>query len=126
MGIIVAEVYDALIAAGVSPDSARAAASAVPPAQNIATKEDIAGLEATMGRQIARLDAKIAGLDAKLGHEIARLEAKIGHEVAGLAAKMATKDDIAGIEKQIAVLRFAVFTFGPALLAFMVKLTFFP
>ena len=86
MGLIVSEVYDALIEAGASPDRAKAAAGAVPPAENMATKEDI----------------------ARLG------------------ANMATKEDIARIEKRLAVLSFAVFSFLPALLAFMVKLTFFP
>ena len=86
MGLIVSEVYDALVEARAAPDSAKAAAGAVPPADNMATKEDIARLENTM----------------------------------------ATKEDIARLEKQIAVLRFGVFTIGPAILAFMVKLTFFP
>ena len=49
---------------------------------------------------------------------------------------MATKEDLARLEivtnenfsrvdKQIAVLRFTVFSFGPAILALLVKLTFF-
>lgn len=37
-----------------------------------------------------------------------------------------TKDDIAELKKDIAVLRFAVFTFGPAILALLIKLVFFP
>lgn len=37
MGLIVSEVYDALIEAGASPDSAKAAAGAVPPAESMAT-----------------------------------------------------------------------------------------
>ena len=38
----------------------------------------------------------------------------------------ATKEHFARIEKKLAVLNFAVFTMGPVLVAFMVKLTFFP
>ena len=82
MALIVSEVYDALIEAGATPDKARAAAGAVPSAENMATKNDI--------------------------------------------ADMAAKDDIARLEKKIAVLNFAVLSFGPAIMALLVKLTFFP
>ena len=73
MSILIAEVYDALLAGGVPEDKARAAASAIPAAQDLATKQDIAELR-----------------------------------------------------RDIAVLRFAVFTFGPLILALLVKLVFFP
>ena len=58
MGLIVSEVYDALIEAGASPDTAKAAAGAVPPAENMATKEDIARLEGNMATKedVARLE----------------------------------------------------------------------
>ena len=73
MSLIVSEVYDALIEAGSSPEKAKAAASAIPVTERLATKEDIAKLD-----------------------------------------------------KKIAVLNIAVFSFGPAILALLVKLTFFP
>ncbi len=41
-------------------------------------------------------------------------------------ANMATKEDLSRLDKQFAVLRFAVFSFGPAILALLVKLTFYP
>lgn len=113
MGLIVSEVYDALVEAGASPDSAKAAAGAVPPAENMATKEDIAGVE----KDIARLESKMATKE-----DLAKLEGR----VARIENTMATKDDIARLEKQIAVLSFAVLIGVPAILAFMVKLTFFP
>ena len=75
MSLIVSEVYDALIDAGSSVEKARAAAAAIPVAEHMATKEDIARLE-----------------------------------------------------KKIAVLNVAVFSLGPAILAMLVmlvKLTFF-
>ena len=108
MGLIVSEVYDALIEAGASPDTAKAAAGAVPPAENMATKEDIARLEGNMATK----------------EDVARLEMATKEDFAKLA--MATKEDFARIEKKLAVLNFAMFTIGPALVAFMVKLTFFP
>ena len=40
--------------------------------------------------------------------------------------EIATKGNFSRLEKQIAVLRFAVFSFGPAILALLTKLTFFP
>ena len=44
MSLIVSEVYDALIDAGATEEKARAAASAIPLAEGLATKEDIAKL----------------------------------------------------------------------------------
>lgn len=73
MSMLIAEVYDALLAGGVPEDKACAAASAIPAAKDLATKQDIAELR-----------------------------------------------------RDIAVLRFAVFTFGPLILALLVKLVFFP
>ena len=127
MGLIVSEVYDALIEAGASPDRAKAAAGAVPPAENMATKEDIAGLK----EDIAGLKENIAGLKediARIWKNMARLESVMAtkQDIARLESIMATKQDIAKIEKRLAVLSFAVFSFLPAVLAFMVKLTFFP
>ncbi len=119
MGLIVSEVYDALIEAGASPDRARAAASSVLPADNMATKEDIANIENRMATKddIARLEASMATKE-----DIARLD----NDIASLDNRMATKEDVAKIEKRLAVLSFAVFSFLPPLLVFMVKLTFFP
>ena len=43
-----------------------------------------------------------------------------------MAKDQATRENFARIEKNLAVLNFAMFTIGPVLVAFMVKLTFFP
>ena len=79
----------------------------------MATKEDIAGLKENI---------------AKIWKDMARLESVMAtkQDIARLESTMATKQDIARIEKRLAVLSFAGYTIGPALLAFMVKLTFFP
>ncbi len=94
MGLIVSEVYDALVAAGASQEKALAAASAVPPAEQMATREDIAKIEAKMAtkedlaRGIAKIEAKMATKE-ELARGIAKVE-----------ANMATKEDLArGIAK---------------------------
>ena len=46
MSVIVSEVYDALIEAGASQEKAKAAAGAIPVGEQLATKADIARLEA--------------------------------------------------------------------------------
>ena len=46
MSVIVSEVYDALIEAGASAEKAKAAAGAIPVGEQLATKADIARLEA--------------------------------------------------------------------------------
>ena len=63
----------------------------------------------------------------------ALIEAGASHEKARAAAgavpvgqQLATKQDIADLKAEIAVLRFAGFTFGPLILALLVKLVFFP
>lgn len=71
---------------------------------NMATKEDLARLE---GR-LAKVEANMATKE-----DLARLE-------------IATKENFSRLDKQLAVLRFAVFSFGPTILALLVKLTFFP
>lgn len=63
----------------------------------------------------------------------ALLEAGASHEKARAAAgaipvgqQLATKQDIADLKAEIAVLKFAMFTFGPLILALLLKLVFFP
>lgn len=117
MGLIVSEVYDALIEAGASPDRAKAAAGAVPPAESMVTREEMTRLETNMATKegVARLEDRLAKVEANMAtkEDLARLE-------------IVTNENFSKVDKQIAVLRFAVFSFGPAILALLVKLTFFP
>lgn len=90
MGLIVSEIYDALVDAGASPELAKAAAGAVPSPENMATKEDITSLEANM----ARLEANMATKDdlAKLDKKIAVLQFAVfgfGSTIVGLLVKLA-------------------------------------
>ena len=50
MGIMVSEVYDALLAAGAPEEKARAAAESIPISEHLATKQDISALEVKMWR----------------------------------------------------------------------------
>ena len=59
MSIIVSEVYDALLEAGASETKAKAAAAAIPVAERLATKEDIAELKAELKAEIAALKVAI-------------------------------------------------------------------
>lgn len=56
--------------------------------------------------------------------DISRLEAATKEDIAGLSAT--TSEKFAKLEKDVAVLKLAVFTFEPAVLALLVKLLFFP
>ena len=40
--------------------------------------------------------------------------------------RLATKDDIADVKRELAVVKLGTFTMSPAILALLVKLTFFP
>ena len=113
MGLIVSELYDALVDAGASPDRAKAAAGAVPSTDNVSTKEDIARIEARFDRVEANMATK---------EELAKLEARLDR----VEANMVTKEDFARLDKQVAVLRLAVFGFGSTIVGLLVKLAFFP
>lgn len=55
MGIMVSEVYEALVEAGASENKAKAAAEAIPVIEQLATKQDVADLKAN----IANLKAEV-------------------------------------------------------------------
>ena len=113
MSIMVAEIYKALIEAGASEASARAAASAIPIAKDLATKQDITDTK-----------QDIADVKAELKQDIADVKAELKQDIADVKAEL--KQDIAELKQDIVVLKFAVFAFGPVILALLIKLVFFP
>jgi hypothetical protein len=152
MGIMVSEVYEALIAAGAPEDKAKAAAEAIPVSDVLATREDIAGikqdiaaLRAESQQDIAGLRAAtrqdiagikqdivasraatqqdIAALRAESKQAIAALRAESQQDIAGLRA--ATRQDIAKLENRLTRLELAVFGGGATGLALLIKLAFF-
>ena len=63
MSIIVAEVYEALIEAGVSESKARAAAAAIPAGAELAKQQDLAAVKqdlAAVKQDIAKLQSEVA------------------------------------------------------------------
>ena len=103
MSIMIAEVYKALVEAGASEDSARAAAGAIPIAKDLATKEDLADVRAA------------------LTHDIADLRAEVKQDIADLRAEV--KQDIADLKSDLKIMKFV---YGPAVLLMLAKLVFFP
>ena len=99
MSIMIAEVYKALVEAGAPEDSARAAASSIPIAKDLASKQDIAEVR----QEIAEVRQAIAALRAEMQQEIAALRAEL-------------KSDLKIIK----------FVYGPAVLLMLAKLVFFP
>ena len=112
MGIMVSEVYEALIAAGAPEDKAKAAAEAIPVSDVLATREDIAGIK-----------QDIAALRAESQQDIAGLRAASQQDIAGLRA--AIRQDIAKLENRLTRLEIAVFGGGATGLALLIKLAFF-
>ncbi len=78
MSIMIAEVYKALVEAGASEDSARAAAGAIPIAKDLATKEGLADVRAALKQDIADLKQDIAELRATLRYNTMFLMLVIG------------------------------------------------
>ncbi len=60
------DLYDAFRAAGVSETQAKAAAAAVPTAQEIATKRDLAELSGGLAERFAGVEKQIAGLRSEM------------------------------------------------------------
>ena len=98
MSLIVSEVYDALIEAGTSEEKAKAAAGAIPLAERLATKEDLAELKASVKEDLDALKASFDERFARIDERFARIERDLG------------------------LLKFG---YGPAILALLVKIAFF-
>ena len=159
MSLIVAEVYEALIEAGASKEKAKAAASAIPLVERLATREVVASLEKEMATKTDIANSEkatktdIANSEKATKADIASLAKATKADIAGLAtatkedianSEKATKEDIANLakstkadiarldkvvtrmDKKLAVLNLAVFSFIPAALTLLVKLVFFP
>ena len=84
MSLIVSEVYDALIEAGASETKAKAAAGAIPLAEQLATKDDLATVRADLKDAIATVRAEIAEVRADLKDDIASVRA----DLSGLEARL--------------------------------------
>ena len=76
MGLIVSEVYDALVEAGTSEEKARAAAGAIPVVEWLATKEDVGLLKDDI--------AALRGDFTVLRHDLASLKLVVFSSVPAL------------------------------------------
>ena len=137
MSLIVAEVYEALIEAGASKEKAKAAASAIPVVERLATREIVASLEKEMATKADIAASEMATKADIVASEKATKADIVASEKATkadiVASEKATKADIARLDrvvarldKKLAVLNLAVFSFIPAALTLLVKLVFFP
>ena len=116
MGVISAEMYQALLLANVPEDKARAAAAEVAKGQDLVSKADLfefgAQLRSEMDKRFGEIDKRLEEIDKRL--------AGIDTRFAGIDMRFAE------LEKSLAVLRFAVFSGGSVVLALLFKLVFFP
>ena len=139
MSLIVSEVYDALVEAGTSVEKARAAAAVIPVAERLVTKEELTDqtgmLREDLGQVKSELKQDISGVRSDLRHDIADVRSELKQDISGVRSdirhdiadvRSELKQDIARLDKRIAVLNLAVFSFGPAILALLAKLAFFP
>lgn len=99
MSLMVAEVYDALIEAGTSEQKAKAAAGAIPVGGELATKEDLRELRDELRDELGERIGKVERDLRELGERFGK------------------------VERDLAVLKFG---YGPAILALLVKIAFFP
>ena len=87
MSAIIKEVYDAFRSAGVSDELAAAAAQAIPPSGELATKSDVRELRAEIRAEIAELRADTrSDMKALELRMTVRLFASVGMVIAGIKA----------------------------------------
>ena len=91
MSAIVKEVYDAFKSAGVSDEQASAAAQAIQPSGELATKSDIAELRAVTNSDIAKLRAEFKSDNAELRSKIRELRADTRSDMKDLELRMTRK-----------------------------------
>ena len=77
MSIMIAEVYKALVEAGASEDSARAAAGAIPIAEDLATKQDLTDLRADLKQEIADVKSDLKIMKFVYGPAVLLMLAKL-------------------------------------------------
>lgn len=109
MGIMVSEVYEALIDAGASEAKAKAAAEAIPVSEQLATKQDIAELKSDMDLLKAEVKSDMDLLKAELKADIGKLE-------------VSTKAEIAGLKADFKIVKYV---FAPAVILLLLKIAFF-
>ena len=85
MGIMVIEVYDALIAAGAPEEKAKAAAAAIPVGQYLASKNDVAEFRAEMAEFRAEMDARLTRLEAGVDTRFASVDTRFAEVKAEMA-----------------------------------------
>ncbi len=99
MSLIVSEVYDALIEAGASETKAKAAAGAIPLAEQLATKEDLAVTRADLKDDIAAVRTEIAEVRTALKDDIAAVRTDLKDDIAAVRTEIAeVRADLSGLE----------------------------
>ena len=88
MSLMVAEVYKALLSAGAPEEEARAAASAIPVAKDLATKQDIAELRSELKQDIAELRSELKQDIAELRSDLKIIKFVYGPAVLLMLAKL--------------------------------------
>lgn len=126
--------YEALLVAKVPKDQATAAAAEVAKGQDLASKSDLlefgAQLRTEMDKRFGELrtemDQRLGAMDQRLGAMEKRLGA-MEKRLGGMDKRLGGMDKRFGdIEKSLALLKFAVFSGGPIILALLIKLVFIP
>lgn len=88
MNLMVKEIYEAFKDAGADEDKAMAAAQAVPAAETLATKADIAEVRVEIAEFRGEIRAEMASLRGEVGRDIGRVYWHLWLMGAGLFATM--------------------------------------
>ena len=98
-------------------------------------KQDISGVKSDLrldlGDVRSELKQDISGVKSDLRHDIGDVRSELKQDLSDVRSELKqdivdVRQDIARLDKRIAVLNLAVFSFGPAIIALLTKLAFFP
>ena len=135
MSLIVSEVYDALIEAGATVEKAKAAAAAIPVADRLVTREEFKDEKGMLKEDLTQVKSElkqdIGDVRTELKQDISDVRTELKQDIGDVKTELKqdigdVKQDVARLDKRIAVLNLAVFSFGPAIVGLLVKLAFFP
>ena len=113
---MISELYEALVDAGATEAKAREAA-VVLSAEDLSSKDNIAGVKEDLASDIAGLDEKLSGkiteLDQRLSGKITELDQRLSGKITELDQRLsgeiaATRKDIHKLQLEMAVLRWMV------------------
>lgn len=96
MAMMSAELYDALIEAGASQESARKAATAIAPADQVATKSDVTQLRGELNQFRTEVKAEFSAIRSEMKAEFSAIRGEMKAESAAIRSEFTARLNLQG------------------------------